>query len=446
MRKEENAANLPRITASGGKRGEKPSSVGGIHALQRMIGNRSAIQPLKRHVSEVAGVSVRLTDSDKLENDHTGSNQPSSEQAPIQGIFAVQAGLIQEDTGNGMVDKVASLNIGDRPKGIFGNEDGGHATSWEVYCDLVRKKLVGKPFLEACEILYQLMDNVDRLPTNSRTDDLQGIAKTNFQEANTVLETKKALVESLVGLEQNQLTMMSLSIFQGGVAAYLQFRNTMPLSAVYRGKGMEKGSGEPDKLAKVRYVESGNTTWSGKGAAPNLNRTETLQSMWGLLDYSVIQFLLDNNDPDSEPGIRIVDGMLNEDEMDEESQELTEEQEEGINEELAERVGLVIAQHLMTMQEAYPVAFEQSNMGSEESVTAYLKARFASMPTNKEDKKKKKSKDVDPVSGDLIPLIINSINTWHEWAQVVPDEDDDEKLSFPHEQESIEEEDDSEEF
>ncbi|MNI88491.1 hypothetical protein D3C73_1457980 [compost metagenome] len=68
------------------------------------------------------------------------------------------------------------------------------------------------------------------------------------------------------------------------------------------------------------------------------------------------------------------------------------------------------------------------------------------MPTNKEDKKKKKSKDVDPVSGDLIPLIINSINAWHEWAQVVPDEDDDEKLSFPHEQESIEEEDDSEEF
>jgi hypothetical protein len=131
------AAASPQAVARGGK---SRQASGGIHALQRMIGNRSAIQLLKRHVSEVAGVSVRLTDSDKLENDHAGSNQPSSEQAPIQGIFAVQAGLIQEDTGNGMVDKVASLNIGDRPKGIFGNEDGGHATSWEVYCDLVRKK------------------------------------------------------------------------------------------------------------------------------------------------------------------------------------------------------------------------------------------------------------------------------------------------------------------
>ncbi|MFK2898732.1 DUF4157 domain-containing protein [Dyella jejuensis] len=249
--------------------------------------------------------------------------------AAEQGMFSVQITL--SDTG-----LVSSLDIGGRAPTALGSAQGSHATAWVVYVDAVRNAVDQKPFGAALAGVLKLCEAAQNLPGMQRVKLLTEKQNPWFNQAAAELVKATTVAKGTI------TDLAAVSTLQRLVRAYLAFRNVVPLSEI-KG-GLADGNAEARNRAKIRYLESNFTAWTGIGAAPERDAAIYLEAFWELYDYkAVYKAALHLVEPEDAPGLDPKEnGML--------------------------MLGDSLRQHLISMHAAYPKAFSELEADQRKSV------------------------------------------------------------------------------
>jgi hypothetical protein len=255
-----------------------------------------------------------------------------------------------------VVDKV---QIGDRPKGLFGGASKSHATGWETFCDGLRFDVMGQTLdvaLSRVEALYQFalnlaaMTRVAMLPQATSdaprmVDDKPAeYAEKRHNDATDRASKASAAAAAIIATPGAFSSEAKIEALQEFAAAYLQLRNTVPLAAM----NLDHAGGRAP-LEVIRAYETGGPA----GSADALNK-----ALWKQLDIRVVARLASASlEARDAPGIDA--SLMDPKELDAER---------------AKRVVDVVLDHLASMQATYPRSYAYANMAASASVRTFLES------------------------------------------------------------------------
>ncbi|MDA0171946.1 hypothetical protein OJ998_22790 [Solirubrobacter taibaiensis] len=241
---------------------------------------------------------------------------------------------------------VAKLNIGHRPPGIFGSGEKSHTVAWETFCDGLRLEIVGYSMRTGIDRVIDLIQVALALPSMSREPFLRQAESTVANAVKPADLLQAAKLRALRACHVAQLVRRSeapkgtalVSALQELAAAYLQLRNSVPLSAVKL--GLPEGGADLDPIRKYETRQD---------PTPPLPAVRT--ALWGQLDVRAVAKLGNRRThPREAPGIDASGGV----------------------EELQQRIADVVRDHLTTMRSSYPRSFNDSEIAGEPSVATYV--------------------------------------------------------------------------
>jgi len=283
----------------------------------------------------------------------------------VQGKFAVEINVEEFVFTDPVVDislpppthvelRIATVNIADRPKGLFSGGEKSHTTAWSVYTDQVRNAILGRPVTEAAAAVIDLYNDSKNLPGVARAGNLSGVAKSRYDAAEQEIDKLVAIkIDTIDPTRQ-------VDYLQRLTKAFLAYRNVIPLSQADIGRAT--GHGEPEVLKTLRPLNDLRSGWESDGSDDGLKLREGVAptsrtAMWSLLDAGVLTSL--HNlviTPASMPGVAdhpeggAADGGA------------------------AQRIADVITQHLWTLEATYETAFRAAEMDGEPSIRDYLRS------------------------------------------------------------------------
>jgi hypothetical protein len=247
---------------------------------------------------------------------------------------------------------VATVQVGDRPSGLFGSGHRSHSISWETFLDALRIKIVGQPLHVAIgqvEQLYQatlqlagmkretFLARADRRPAGASQPAPHRPAE-GFRQAKQKAAAASARAVPMSAPGPPYSDQQRLAALQEFAAAYLELRNNVPLAAV-KLPATEATGGAP--LEPIRTYELGD------GGAPP---PELRNALWAHLDRRVVnQLAARDTEAKSAPGIDVDESPL-------------------------ERIRDVVSDHLAWMRTTYPKSFNATGLSSEDSIRSYLES------------------------------------------------------------------------
>ncbi|MGN6323910.1 MAG: eCIS core domain-containing protein [Dyella sp.] len=279
---------------------------------------------------------------DKIKSHYDGAQEKSAKENDDRYMTAGPAGqgLFSAQVVTSKDGRVTGLNIGSRAPTALGSDQGSHATAWVVYVDAVRNVVIGKPFGEALTGVLHLCEEAKKLPGMQRLKHFD--EKQRYWYALAIQELERAFAAA----KSTTAKIAFVPALQRMIKAYLGFRNVIPLSEI-KG-GLADGNAEAYSRAKIRYLESGFTNWTGVGGAPAKDPAIYREAFWELYDYkAVYKAALHQVEPADAPGI-------------------------GEKEDMVPILGDSIKQHLIAMHAAYPNAFAKLNANSPEFINYVL--------------------------------------------------------------------------
>ncbi|WP_024755066.1 hypothetical protein [Streptomyces exfoliatus] len=261
-------------------------------------------------------------------------NDPATPEVPVQRLVS------QITPGEG--GTVGAVNVVGRPESPYTGTMGDHSTAYVVQVRAITERLRGRAPGEAAAQVLDLVDEVSRLPGFQLFDSLPPERQTRLRDAHrAVLDRARSLANGQVPEATQMLELQSL------VGDFLHFRELVPLSTMNvravapaeAGKG--KGESGPSQVL-AQQVNNGGTD------PEYLKRAIT-----GLLDVSGVGLVVTQHDPDQLS--QLAPGL---------TQAQSPEQ----------RATLIVEQHLMSIESAYPGVVAAAYEGGEDRARASLLA------------------------------------------------------------------------
>ncbi len=233
---------------------------------------------------------------------------------------------------------VSEVTVAGRPHGLFGSQHKSHSTAWEVFVDGVREAVVGYEIKFAFAQLKDLLGRAKQLTGTQRTDKLVEKRKKEYQAAETQVDAmaqRSAVPEA-----------QTVNLLQNFILAYLRYRNLIPLSAVDIGRAT--GHGEAASIALLEDYE-------------NQPEDKIRDAMWALLDREVVDAVVRAELEDkSKEAVEAFHRRLPGVGFDAKDNRLN------------DRVSDLLWQHLETLEQSYPAAYEKAGMEEKRNVFEYL--------------------------------------------------------------------------
>jgi hypothetical protein len=282
----------------------------------------------------------------------------------VQGKFAVEINVEEYIFNDPVVDislpqpphvelRINTVNIADRPKGLFSGGEKSHTTAWAVYTDQLRNAILGRPVAEAAGAVTDLYTDSRNLPGVARAGNLTGVAKIRYDAAEQEIEKLAAI--KIGTIEEGR----QVDYLQRLAKAFLAYRNVIPLSQADIGRAT--GHGEPEVLKTLRPLNDVRAGWEPDGTEGDMKLKEGVapasrEAMWSLLDAGVLGSLYSlQATPATMPGVADhVDGGA-------------------ADGGAAQRIADVITQHLWTLEATYETVFRAVEMDGEQSIRDYLR-------------------------------------------------------------------------
>nr|WP_246010615.1 hypothetical protein [Hymenobacter perfusus] len=347
-----------------------------------------------------------LSESDQEEEDE--EVDPVAQYYPASFAVAVKATDIDYSNHNSFVkQKIVSVQIPDsRPEGTSGEKEGGHLTAWVVMRSEVAQKVRATMTMPAAIAgMKELAATYFSLPGNSRGQYL------DLKQQQIYKQTHDAL-RKLVGQADHIPPMAWLSYLQKLIEAYLMARNALPLTAVATTENIGKGEAAVNSrlwdFEKDQSIHKDATTENAQ------EYTSTL--LWGVFDATSAHAWASAQDK-SEGNFQAMSPR-----RDEEEEKAPFDANDPVNWLSYERRMLeAIAQHVVTVSQAYPAAYQAAKLTSNAGVKQLIK-------WTEDPKKMKKLIGVKPkkeaVEGEAIdineativkrlPIVLERIKTGH---------------------------------
>lgn len=316
---------------------------GGVRSTGQAFGVEINDQPeLEQDASRLGAAAARGETAEV-----GGSGSAGGGGAVLQGDFAVSLNVEQHarTTGGGTPYMITAVRIGERPQGLLKSKEGAHTSAWGLMCDQVRNNILGLTVDEAATRMVELATDLQRLPGWARLGDLTGDSSTRAIGAQASLNLATGAVPFAGGTAETQ----KADSLQELIKCYLQMRNLIPLSV---SDTRAPGAGEAGRLDLLAEVNDGRKA---------LDVAEVREAMWGLIDPNAVKTIAASADQTKQPGIRL-------------------------GEAANLRAEAVLAQHLLTLRNAYETAFTGADMGSEASIADFIEKKlppaWSDRPTN----------------------------------------------------------------
>ncbi|MFD0150545.1 hypothetical protein ACWGQ4_28105 [Streptomyces sp. NPDC055721] len=261
-------------------------------------------------------------------------NDPATPEVPVQRLVS------QITPGDG--GTVGAVNVVGRPESPYTSTMGDHSTAYVVQVRAITERLRGRAPGEAAAAVLELVDEVRRLPGFQLLGSLPPERRTRLTEAQqTVLGRARSLADGRVPEATQMLELQSL------VGDFLHFRELVPLSTMNvravapaeAGKG--KGESGPSQVL-AQEVNNG-------GIDPEYLK----RAIIGLLDVSGVGLVVTQHDPEQLSAL---------------APGLTQAQDPW------QRAALIVDQHLMSIESAYPGVLAAAYEGGEDQARASVRA------------------------------------------------------------------------
>jgi hypothetical protein len=229
--------------------------------------------------------------------------------------------------------RITAVNLGARPTGVIWGAEGAHMSAWALLAEGLKTAVLGKTYTDATVAVRALYAAAKALPVMGRRNALPRNSAYLLDAAERRADAAEAALAGHLDPEQGIPALQEL------VAAYLQFRNTVPLSAAEVG-GPHDTRGESNMLATLRTAEP------NPGAA---DPTELRDAMWGLLDAPALADVGEITDREYAPGILL-----------------------SSPEEQLRRIALIVRTHVQSVRQTFPRCYAHVDLAGNASLSWFL--------------------------------------------------------------------------
>jgi hypothetical protein len=284
----------------------------------------------------------------------------------INGSRIQREGLtIQVLSGNDTPTKVTEVKIVGRPPKLFTNAEGDHTTAWAVISHVVKRELMGLTLSKAWDVLQSLYSEAQNLPGVNRAKYLADVSN---QRAIYNLDIAKQRAEDYNSMDKSAMSQSDLAHhLQGFINAYLLYRNAIPFSAV---SGGGTGHRESDYMEWMRVANGDETREQAQKWVPDpLNKTSIREAAWGLLDTGGVKTISEQIRRYEAPGIAAyaTSDLIVPLSPSENSQDYDDDALDIPDTESYERLLDLLTQHLLTIKAAFPKAYADGQLDSDDS-------------------------------------------------------------------------------
>lgn len=340
--------------------GPSPSLHTVAHELAHVEQQRAGVQLIdgvgrsgdsyERQADAVADRAVARQPITSLLPTLVGGANPGGEEAPSTiATPGVQGKAIQREVvaqiipgGTPAEPRIAQLLVAGRPDRLFGASMGDHTTAFSFHVAAVRAAIEGKTVPEAVTAMNALVDALEALPGMRLVDGLPDEMKARFILDRLTLKLARRKADAMASGRQDpaQLPM----VLQDYVAAYLTFREVIPLSAVnvawYSQGTAGKGKGESGPINALLEAE--------RDPSRGLDLTAAILGTFDASAAGLASAVMGGSAERIAPGLQGVDPVL--------------------------RPQLYADQHLASVAASFPRTFESLPPGSTAKLQAYLVA------------------------------------------------------------------------
>ena len=180
---------------------------------------------------------------------------------------------------------VEDLDVGGRPRGLFGAADKKHSTAWATFVAGVRNRIAGLRLGHAANQVQALIDEAQALPGARQVEFMPDDTQASYGEALAATVTAGQTFDTAWRNDNATINVLQAAL-QGYVRAYLCYRNLVPLTAAHLVSEVSTsgGKGEPARLAILGGIE----TRIGMAQRPD-NLEDGVRAFWELLDFGVVR-------------------------------------------------------------------------------------------------------------------------------------------------------------
>ncbi|MET9675851.1 hypothetical protein ABZY68_22550 [Streptomyces sp. NPDC006482] len=259
-------------------------------------------------------------------------NEPATPEVPVQRLVS------QITPGDG--GTVRDVNVVGRPESPYTSTMGDHSTAYVVQVRAITERLRGRTPGDAAEQVRLLIQEVELLPGLRLFDSLPPERQRRLREAHDAVRGRaERLANGLVPEATQMLELQTL------VGEFLHFRELVPLSTMNvravapaeAGKG--KGESGPSQVL-AQHVNNG-------GSDPE----DLRKAILALLDVSGVALVATQHDQDQLAAL--APGLTR-------------------HQDPEQRAGLIVEQHLMSIETAYPGVVATAYGGSDQATEAIL--------------------------------------------------------------------------
>jgi hypothetical protein len=269
----------------------------------------------------------------------------------VQGIAPALRGAVQILVDTDGTPSVKTLRIGSRPTGILGSDEGAHLTAFGLVVEGLKRVIEGAPLAHVPDRVEVQLGFARELPTAKRQAELSGEAATRYATADQAVTTMLAAAKSTAPTDPAYV-----AVLQELLAAFLRYRNTLPLAATSEG-GVPGGKAEGHALAILRGAEKQYAAAESgdQGAMEVEPGPEVLDAMWALIDSAAVGAISRSISKIMAPGIRV----------------LADDDEAAADEPLL-RIGDLVDTHVRTVKQAFPKCAAKQGLAGKDSLIGFL--------------------------------------------------------------------------
>jgi hypothetical protein len=275
----------------------------------------------------------------------------------VQGIAPAVRGAVQIIVDASGTPTVKTLRIGSRPTGILGNDEGAHLTAFGLVLQALKRVIEGCPLAQVPDRVDAQLTLARDLPTAKRHAELSGEATTRYTAAD------KAVTDMLAAAKSAAPTDIAyVAVLQELLAAFLRFRNTLPLAATAEG-GVPGGKAEGRALgilraAEAQYEAAAKALAEGREVMEIEPDPAVLDAMWALIDSAAVGAIARSDSKILAPGIRRPATAAE------------------AEDEPFMRIGDLVGTHVRTVKSAFPKSADKLGLAKEDSVVGFLNGKL----------------------------------------------------------------------
>jgi hypothetical protein len=180
---------------------------------------------------------------------------------------------------------VEDLDVGGRPRGLFGAADKKHSTAWATFVAGVRNRITGLSLGHAANQVQALIAEAQALPGAQQVEFMPDDTQASYGAALAATVAAGQTFDTAWRNDHATVNVLQAAL-QGYVRAYLCYRNLVPLTAAHLASEVSTsgGKGEPARLAILDGIE----TRIGMAQRPD-NLEAGVRAFWELLDFGVVR-------------------------------------------------------------------------------------------------------------------------------------------------------------